>query len=272
MDSAAAPVKAPTPGPVIPVSRIVLPPEHGSWSLLFEPLAVGLAIAYSHSAIWVALVAIGAFFARQPLKTRVLARKNAAAARIAEKFLLIFGSVAVAGIIGLAISTTAWAFFPLIVAAPLAVQQLVLDISTRGRSLTAEIAGAAAIASSVAVIAIADGFALPSATALWVTLTGRFVPSILFVKNRLLLEKGKKFDRFSPNIAHLSSLLIVAAFALLGLASFLTVGVFVLLSARSIYGLAGTRRGTKAMVIGIWEVVFGVLTVTSMIAGYYAGI
>jgi hypothetical protein len=214
---------------------------------------------------------IGAFMARQPLKTRLLARRSLPTARLAERFLIVFALLAGLGVGGVLFTSSLWALFPFVVAAPLAVQQFALDISTRGRSLTAELAGAAAISSSVAVAAIAGGLSLPSAMALWAVLVGRFIPSILYVRNRLLLEKGKKLDRISPNVAHAASFLIVAGLAVLGLASFLTVGVFAILLVRSIYGLTAKGKGTKAMVIGIREVAFGVLTVLSIIAGYYAG-
>jgi hypothetical protein len=138
--------------------------------------------------------------------------------------------------------------------------------------MLAEIAGAAAISSSVAVIALASGFGLPAAMALWAIFVCRFIPSILYVRNRLLLEKGKPFERVSPNVAHLLSFFVVLGLALIGFASFLTVGVFGLLLVRSVTGLYGGAKGTKAMVIGVWEVIFGFLTVVSIIAGYYAGI
>lgn len=258
--------------PKISVSRIILPSEHGSWSLLFEPLLTGFAIAFSPASPWVALMTIGAFFARQALKTCVLARKNHPLAKTAGKFLSLFVLIAGAGFFGVVVNSSPWAFFPLLVATPLATQQLVLDISTRGRSLVAELAGAVAISSSIAVMALADEIGLPGSIALWVVLTGRFVPSILYVRNRLLIEKGKRVDRISPNLAHVVSSLIVTVLAAVGLASFFTVGVFVFLLIRSMIGLSGIRKGTNAMVIGIWEVVFGALTIASIIAGYYAGI
>ena len=109
--------------PKIPVSRIILPPEHGSWSLLFEPLAVGLTVAYSPASLWIALMTFGAFFARQPLKTRLLARQNPPVAQTAGKFLILFALLAASGIVGIATTSGAWALFPFIVAAPLALQQ-----------------------------------------------------------------------------------------------------------------------------------------------------
>jgi hypothetical protein len=258
--------------PSIPIARIILPTEHGSWSLLFEPIVVGFGLAYSISAPWVALTTIAAFFARQPLKTAFVARKASDVQHAAIKILIVFALFAILGAIGIAVFSPAWTFFPFLVAAPLAVQQFLLDLSTRGRNMLSEIAGAAAISSSVAAIALAGGFGLPAAMALWAVFVCRFIPSILYVRNHLLLEKGKPFEGVWPNAAHLLSFFVVLGLALLGFASFLTVGVFGLLLVRSVAGLYGGPKGTKAMVIGVWEVIFGFLTVVSIIAGYYAGI
>ena len=258
--------------PNIPISRVLLPPEHGSWSLLIESLVVGFAIAYSPSSPWIALATVAAFFARQPLKTRILAKNNAAAASIAQNLLIIFTLFAASGIAGTALTSHPWTFFPFVIAAPLAVQQFYLDLSTRGRSLMAELAGAVAISSSAAVVGLAGGLGLPNAMALWFVLVARFIPSILYVRNRLLRQKNKDFNRSYPLAAHLLAVFFVSGFAVMGLASFLTAALFCLLLARCVYGLWFGRMGTKAMIIGIWEVVFGVLTVASIIAGYYAGI
>ena len=48
--------------------------------------------------------------------------------------------------------------------------------------------------------------------------------------------------------------------------------MFLVLLIRSIYGLSPFRKRAKAMEIGIGEVIYGALTVTSLIVGHYAGI
>ena len=233
---------------------------------------VGFAIAFSASAPWIAVMTIGAFFLRQPLKTRVLGSANMHVKRTADRFIILFALVSGTGFVGVALTANAWAFLPIAIAAPLAIQQFVLDITTRGRSLVAELAGAAAITSSVAVAALAAGLGLPTSMALWSVLVGRAIPSILYVRNRLLKDKGKDFDIVSPIVAHVAGLAIISGLAVVGLGSVLTVGVFAILAARAVFGLSEKARPAKAMVIGIWEVVFGVLTVASIIAGHYAGI
>lgn len=257
--------------PQIPASRIILPTEHGSWSFLFEPIVVGFALAFSASAPWIALIAIGAFFARQPLKTAFVGRKNKALSSRAVKYLSIFAVLVLVGLIGAALTADSWVFYPFAVAAPLAIQQAVLDLSKRSRNLLAELTGAVAISSSVAAIVLAGGLGWPAAVALWAIFVARFIPSILYVRNRLLLEKGKDYDRVQPIASHVISLIVIVGLAVIGFASWLTVGMFAFLAVRCVHGLSSYRIKMKAMKIGVWEVIYGTLTVISIIAGYYAG-
>ena len=258
--------------PQIPTSRIILPTEHGSWSFLFEPIVVGCALAFSAAAPWIALIMIGAFFARQPLKTAYVARKNPVVSGTATKLVIVFGALALAGAIGAALTADGWwVFYPFAVAAPLALQQAVLDLSKKSRDILAELTGAVAISSSVAAIALAGGLGWPAAVALWAVFVGRFIPSILYVRNRLQLEKGKQFDRAQPIASHLISLLMIVGLAMIGFASWLTVGMFLFLAIRCVHGLSPYRAKMKAMKIGVWEVIYGTLTVVSIIVGYYIG-
>ena len=150
-------------------------------------------------------------------------------------------------------------------------RQFYLDLFRQGRSVWAELAGSAAISSSAAMLALAGGHGWTFAIALWAIFIARFVPSILYVRSRLLLEKGKAFDRTGPVLAHAAALIAVAVLAWAGLASILTTGMFAFLLGRSIVGLSDNRVKMKAMKIGIWEVIYGALTLASIIIGYYAG-
>jgi hypothetical protein len=212
-------VLPPVQRPQIRTARIILPTKHGSWSILFEPLVVGSAIAFSAAAPWIALATIGAFMARQPLKVLYLSRSNPPTASAALRFVLIFASFACIGIVTALLLAGPWALFPFAVAAPLAVQQTVFDLSRRSRNLLAEIAGSVAISSSAAALALAGGLGLPVAAALWAIFVCRFIPSILYVRNRLNLEKGKKYERLQPIVANILAFAVVALFAMVGLAS-----------------------------------------------------
>ena len=258
--------------PHIRATRIFLPTEHGSWSFLLEPLLVGCVIAASAAAPWIALMVIAAFFARQPLKVYSLSQRNPETASLALRFLLVFLAASGAGLSGAIWQSGVQALLPLAAALPLAMVQVFQDISKRSRSLSAELTGAVAIAAPSAALALAAGFSWTAALSLWLVFACRFVPSILYVRNRLLLEKGKPNDSFWPVLAHLGALAAVSALAFVGSASWLTASVFAFLLARSVLGLSKYRAKMKAMKIGIWELVYGVLTVISIIAGYYLGI
>jgi hypothetical protein len=266
-DTIAAPAR-----PGVRLSRLILPTEHGSWSFLFEPLVVGSAIAYSTAAPWIALTAIAGFFARQPLKLFFTARNNASLSATALRLGLLFVLLA-AGSLAMAVWLAApTILIPAVIAAPLTALQFVRDIKRPGRSVAAETAGAIAISSTSAMLALAGGLSFASAAILWIVFICRFIPSILYVRNRLLMEKGKPAQTLLPVAVHIIALAVLIGLAAAGHASYLTAGMFGVLAARAAHGLSERRFRMKAMKIGIWEVIYGSLTVTAMIAGHYAGI
>jgi hypothetical protein len=75
-----------------------------------------------------------------------------------------------------------------------------------------------------------------------------------------------------PISAHLVALVVILLLAFYGQSPFLPILMFGILLVRSIVGLSSYRKKVKAMKIGIGEVIYGSLTVLSLIVGYYAGI
>jgi hypothetical protein len=257
--------------PRIKTSRLVLPAEHGSWSFLFEPLIAGLAIAFSPAAPWIALAAVAAFFARQPLRATLISKGNHAVTVPARKLFAVFAAAAAIGLLGAYYTAGPQILIPFFLALPLAASQFFLDLSRKGRSLWAEILGAVAISSTISIFLIADGKPFVFAASFWLIFAGRFVPSLLYVRNRLFLEKGKEYSFAVPAAAHAAGLVVLAALAFADVASILTVLMFGFLLCRSVLGLSKYRRNVKAMKIGVMEVLYGALTLASMIIGYYAG-
>ncbi|MDM7922853.1 MAG: YwiC-like family protein [Pyrinomonadaceae bacterium] len=257
------------------VKRLILPTEHGSWGFLLEPIVAAIAIGFSAAGGWITLMVVGAFLARQPLKFALLGlagngfREQTIAA---IKFTVIFGIVFAAGFVGALATAPQYAMFPFLVIAPLASYQIFCDLSRKSRELLPELTGAVAISASAPAIALAAGVSFPIAMGLWAVFIGRLIPSILYVRNRLRLEKGKSYSILVPVSAHLVAVGAVGLLAANGLASYLTVGMFAFLSIRSWIGLSDYRRRIKAMRIGVWEVTYGTLTVISIIVGYYMGI
>jgi hypothetical protein len=260
--------------PKIRAGKIALPTEHGGWGFLFEPIVAGLAVAFSMAGSCIAVMTIGAFLVRQPLKVLVIDRlgmKVKARARMALLFVVGFGVVFSVGLVGTILTAGPYPLSPFLIVLPLAVTQLYYDFARQGRHLLPELGGAITISASAAAITLAGGLEWPAAIGLGAIFIARLIPSIIYVRERLHLEKGKGFSRTLPIAAHFSALVLVAALAYFRLAPALTVFAMMLLLFRTIEGLSAGRMKMKAMKIGILEVIYGTLTVLSVVIGYHTG-
>jgi hypothetical protein len=254
------------------VRGIALPNEHGSWGFLFEPIVAAVAVAPSFAAIWISLLVIGVFLTRRPLKILLSNRKakrNSPQNAVAIKFILLYGAITSIGLAGSLIYAHIETFIPFVIVIPLAIYQIYCDVLGRTRHLIPELTGAVAISSSAAVIALAGGWNYPAAFALWGIFIARLIPSIVYVRNRLRFEKGKEFSMIPIIVLHFIALGAIGMLAEIGLSSKLTVAVFVVLLGRAFFGLSPYHHKIKAVKIGIWEVIYGVLTVLSIIFGHY---
>ncbi len=257
------------------VRGIALPNEHGSWGFLFEPIVAAVAIAPSIAAFWIVLLVVGAFLTRQPLKillSDLRTKQSLPQTAVALKFVFLYGAICSSGLVGSLIFADPEIFIPFALIAPFAIYQIYCDVLRKGRHLVPELTGATAISSTAAVIALAGGWSFAAAFALWGVLILRLLPSIVYVRNRLRLEKGKEYSIISVAIVHFLALAVVGILSGYGLASKLTVAMFVILTGRALFGLSPYRREMKAMKIGIWEVIYGILTVLSIVIGYYLGV
>jgi len=140
------------------------------------------------------------------------------------------------------------------------------EVSVTGLVTTGQLTG------SVAVMALAAGFPMPAAVALWLVFVARLIPSILYVRERLRLEKGKPHSPALPVAAHAVALLLVIALALNGLVPVIACGAMMILFYRAAIGLSARRTKMRAMQIGVWEVIYGATTVLLLVIGYYTGL
>lgn len=263
------------PTPAIRVKQIALPTEHGGWGLLLEPMVAALAIAFSAAGAWIAVMFIGAFLMRQPFKIYVLDRRgmrNDARAAAALRYLLIYAAILAVGVAGTAATSTITPLLPLIAVIPLAGLQNYYDIFRRSRNLVPELAGAIAISSSAAAIALAGGQALSLSLALWLVFVARIIPSVLYVRERLLLEKGKPCSKTLSHAPHVGAVIVVALLAIGGVTTVLTVPVLIVMLYRAVEGLSPRRTRLKAMQLGIREVIYGAALVLVVVIGHFAGI
>lgn len=260
-----------TINPKVRLKPIALPVEHGSWGFLLEPLVAAVVVAPSASAPWIFLMAAAAFLARQPLKIYlgdVRAHRKLPQTDYAFKFSMVFLTIAAAGFTGTLLTAPPIAFAPLALAAPFAGFQIYRDVLRKSRGLWSEILGAIAVSSTSASVALAAGWELRNALLLWTIFAARLIPSIVYVRARLALEKGKPFSAFAVVGSNAGAFVLVAALAWFALIPALPAGVFAVLMCRAIWGISPYRRKVKAMRIGIWEVVYGALVALSVIGGY----
>jgi hypothetical protein len=191
--------------------ELVLPKEHGSWSLALEPLVFGLLAAPSGAGGWLALAVVAGFFARRPLRIawrdpRPERRRDAAMALAGcglAGALSLVAAVVTAGagwMIWLVPSAIAGGLF------------LSFDLRNGGREEMAEVAGSAAFALLPAALGVIAGAAPGVAVALAVVMTGRAIPTVLSVRAAL---RGAKTGNRRPLPA------LVAAFAAWGAAAWM---------------------------------------------------
>ncbi len=258
----------------IRLRQIVLPTEHGSWGFLFEPIVAGLAVAFSAAGIWIAVTVIGAFLVRRPLQVLIGVWRRGDVnmiAPVAATFLTAFTVLIGGGLVAVVVTAGVPSLIPLAAVVPLAIFQLWYEAARPGRQLLAELSGGIVMAATAASMALAAGMTWAAAAGLWFIFAARFLPSVLYVRNRLALEKGKPMSYSTPIGAHVLALAAAAALAGLGVIPLLPVGVFLLLLVRASVGLSPARRRIKAMKIGVWEVIYGAMLVAVVIFSYLSG-
>jgi hypothetical protein len=239
--------------------------------MVAEPVVAALAVAFSFAGVSIAVAFFGAFLIRQPLK--VLLAERAAGRRLpqggaARRYIAVYAIIFAMGAIGSVLLASPFSFLPLLLAAPLAAVQIYYDSARQSRKLAPELAGAVAISSSAAVIALAGGWAFAGAAALWAILVCRSVPSIFYVRERLLLEKGKAFVYYAPVLFAAGAVAVAVLLVLYGLAPWLVPVVMAVLFIRTAIGLSKFSKRRKAMQIGVFEVIFGTVTVLAIVLGY----
>src|SRR3954468_23037616 len=123
--------------------NVALPVEHGGWGLSLEPVVLGLLLAPSWPGAFLALATVGAFLARHPLKIVAGDRRRGRRfprTPVAERFVLLYAGVALLSFAAAAKSAPTLMLLPLVLAAPLAVVQVIYDAQGRSRELLPELA------------------------------------------------------------------------------------------------------------------------------------
>ena len=250
---------------------IALPAEHGSWGLTLEPILLGLLIAPSWGGLGLAIGAFGLFLLRWPVKVAQTSRRQQRYPRmtLALRFVALYGLLTFGGLL-VGVWQAGWRpLWPLLAALPFGLIFFLYDSQNRSRSWQAELAGPVAFSATATIIALAAGWAVGPALALWFVLVARAVPSILYVRARIRLDRGRPHQPAIAIGTHGVALAIVVWLVWVDWLPWLTLSVFVLLLARAIWGLSHYRRPVPIKVIGFSELGWGLLLVLVVILGYY---
>ncbi len=266
--------KTSSPAASVRLKTIAVPPEHGAWGFLLEPIVLGLGVAPSAAGLCLAIGVVGAFLARHPLKIVLVDRqrgKRYARTVLAERVALVYSGTAAAGLILALILAGPVILLPLVVGAPLVGIMFAGYARNRGRDLLPELAGACALAGTAAAIVLADGNSVGAALALWALLIARDVPSILYVRARLRLERGAAYASGAVWIAQIVAMVGVLAMVAAALLPMLALVAVIVLALRAVYGLSPYRARVRTQLVGFQEIGFGLLTVVLVIVGHAFG-
>lgn len=255
------------------IKTVALPVEHGGWGLSLEPVVLGLLVAPSLAGLSLALATVAAFLARHPLKIMVADRRRGRRfprTRMAEAFALLYSSIALVSFAAAIISGPALLLVPIAIALPLAVIQLAYDFSSRSRALLPELSGATAMAAAASSLALAGGFKLGPALALWAILAARVLPTILYVRARLRAARGEKVAPGLIIAMHVLACALGLMLLLQNLSSIFAFCALSLLLVRAVAGLYSPPVSAKR--VGITELVYGAVLVAAIVAGHALGI
>jgi len=257
------------------LKTIAIPPEHGAWGFLLEPILVGLGVAPSVPGIALAVAVVGAFLARHPMKIALVDRlhhQRYARTSLAERTAMAYGVIALAGLVGTIGLAGVKPLLPLLLAAPLALLLFLSYSQNRGRDLLPELAGASALAGTATGIALAGDESIGLALALWVILLARDIPSIVYVRARLRLQRGKPFSRSVVLLANVLAVAGITVLAVIGRVPALAAVAVAVLALRAVYGLSQYHRPVRVQTIGLMEMGFGLLLAFLVILGYALGL
>jgi hypothetical protein len=179
------------------IMRVAMPAEHGGWSFLVEPIALGILVAPRLISLVIAGFYLSAFFLYQPLrplwadisKARVTPRGHTALYAV-----MFFGGVALVCLVVMLM--TEWrVIIPLMIFAVLGATQFIWSARAGQRTLLREFIAAAAVATSVMAMAVAANTSYVFVGLLWLIMLSRAASTLFHIRQFLYFQRGKPHYR-----------------------------------------------------------------------------
>lgn len=248
--------------------ELLLPKEHGSWSLAFEPVALGLLVAPSAAGVALALAAVAGFFLRRPLKLAVTLPADDPRRALARPWVAGLALVALAGLTAAARLGGPAALWPLALAAPCGLLFVWFDLRQGMREAEAELAGSAAFALLTAAFATLAGWTGAAALALAAVMLARSVPTVVTVRTFLRLGKGRPASPWPALACAIVAFNLLAVLAGRGHVPAAVVVIAGVLTLRTLWLVTGLRPDWPARHVGILEAVLGVALLAVLAIAY----
>lgn len=250
------------------IGSVALPTEHGGWGFTLEPILLGLLVAPSASGWEISAAALGIFLARRPIKifsSDLVRRRWLPRSTMALGFSVLYGGMALAGVIGAFATTQGPFLIPVAIAVPFALIALRADAHSRNHALLAELSGAIAMGSTVAAITVSSGWDLLPSLGLWLVLAARDIAAIVLVRGQVRRSKGKTVDTATIYMVQVGSVLVIAIASALGVVPWLSVVAIGLVGVVAVVSL--NRPPIPAKTIGWTQMVLGLAVVLVTAAG-----
>jgi len=250
---------------------IALPVEHGGWSFLAEPIALGLLVAPSAAGVAVAIATASGFLVRHPGR---LYWKNRHRLDVSPRFVIARNFAVGYAVVGLLALAAAGAMsgvrplLPFLIGGPFFLWFAAYDVRHEARRLLPELLAPTAVAVSAPSIVLAAGWSIRAAFVIWLLLALRSIPTVLYIRARLRQERGRPRSAVASNVAHASAFGAGGGLAAIGVAPWAAAGGLLILLLRAAIGLSRFHTPATAKRIGLSEIGYGALFVLLTAAGY----
>ena len=252
---------------------VALPAEHGGWGFTLEPILLGLMLTPSLAGLGIGIMGLFAFLAHHPVKLALsdLRRGNRyPRTLLAMKVGAAYTLIAALGF-ALALATAEKPFLtPLLLGLPLAFLKVILDATGRGRSYTAEMAGALGAATLAPAAVLAGGGETSWAVGSWLVLALRSLVSINFARAAVRRARGLDIKLTPVLVTVLAGDALAVALAAFGVIPWLSALALIALGAYAIWVL--NRPPLPAKKIGWGQMFWGWATVILTAFGFHLGI